>query len=72
MLEALREPRRALALAGAYRPLAERALADAPIDPDDALGILRAPDDALAAVLWAAYAVRGAPARNSPLDSRWE
>ena len=32
MLEALREPRRALALAGAYRPLAERALADAPLD----------------------------------------
>ena len=59
MLEALREPRRALALAGAYRPLAERALADAPIDPDDALGILRAPDDALAGLLWAAYAVRG-------------
>ena len=32
MLEALTEPRRALALAGAYRPLAERALADEPLD----------------------------------------
>jgi biotin synthase len=60
MLEALREPRRALALAGAYRALAECALADAPLDPGDALGVLSAPDDALASLLWAAYAVRGA------------
>ena len=58
MLEALREPRRALALAGAYRPLAERALADAPLDPDDALGVLRAPGRRRwPALLWAAYAV---------------
>jgi biotin synthase len=59
MLEALREPRRALALAGAYRALATRALADAPLDPAAALGILTAPDEDLASVLWAAYAVRG-------------
>jgi biotin synthase len=60
MLEALREPRRALALAGAYRPLAERALADQPIEPAAALGILTAPDADLSSVLWAAYAVRAA------------
>jgi biotin synthase len=58
MLEALSEPGRALALAGAYRPLAERALADAPLDPDDAHAVLAVPDEALADVLWAAYAVR--------------
>jgi biotin synthase len=60
MLEALREPRRALALAGAYRALAERALADGPIEPAAALGILTAPDADLSSVLWAAYAVRAA------------
>jgi biotin synthase len=60
MLEALREPRRALALAGAYRALAERALADQPIEPAAALGILTAPDADLSSVLWAAYAVRAA------------
>ena len=60
MLEALREPRRALALAGAYRALAERALADEPIEPSAALGILTAPDADLSSVLWAAYAVRAA------------
>ena len=59
MLDALSEPRRALALAGAYRPLAERALADSALDADDAHGVLAAPDDALADLLWAAYAVRG-------------
>src|SRR5262249_49578428 len=58
MLEALTEPRRALALAGAYRVLAERALADERLESAEALGILAAPDDALPAVLWAAYAVR--------------
>ncbi len=58
MLEALTEPRRALALAGAYRAAAERALADHPLDAPLALGILRAPDDDLASLLWAAYAVR--------------
>jgi len=58
MLEALREPRRALALAGAYRSLAERALEDERLGTAEGLGVLAAPDDALAAVLWAAYAVR--------------
>src|SRR5262252_9337204 len=58
MLEALTEPRRALALAGAYRVLAERALADERLESAEALGVLAAPDDALPAVLWAAYAVR--------------
>src|SRR5262249_2192169 len=58
MLEALREPRRALALAGAYRSLAERALEDEQLGTAEGLGVLAAPDDALAAVLWAAYAVR--------------
>src|SRR5215468_5306862 len=60
MLGALREPRRALALAGAYRALAERALVDQPIEPAAALGILTAPDADLSSVLWAAYAVRAA------------
>src|SRR5215468_1174510 len=60
MLGALREPRRALALAGAYRALAERALADEPMEPGAALGILTAPDGDLSSVLWAAYAVRAA------------
>ena len=60
MLEALREPRRALALAGAYRVLAERALADEPIEPGAALRVLTAPDADLSSVLWAAYAVRAA------------
>lgn len=58
MLEALSEPRHALALAGAYRPLAERALADASLAADEARAVLRAPDEQLPAVLWAAYAVR--------------
>jgi len=58
MLEALTEPRRALALAGAYRVLAERALADERLESAQALGVLAAPDDELPAVLWAAYAVR--------------
>jgi biotin synthase len=58
MLEALTEPRRALALAGAYRMLAERALADERLESAQALAVLAAPDDELPAVLWAAYAVR--------------
>jgi biotin synthase len=58
MLEALTDPRRALVLAGAYRPLAERALADAPLDADEARSVLAAPDAQLASLLWAAYAVR--------------
>ncbi len=58
MLEALTEPRRALALAGAYRPLAQRALADAALDADQGRAVLATPDDELADLLWAAYAVR--------------
>jgi biotin synthase len=48
----------ALARAGAYRPLAEQALADRPLARDEALAILASPLDDLPAVLWAAYAVR--------------
>jgi biotin synthase len=48
----------ALAHAGAYRRLAEQALADRPLDRDGALAILDSPDEDLAAVLWAAFAVR--------------
>jgi biotin synthase len=59
MLEALPEPHHALALAGRYRPLAERALADDALAVDEARGVIGAPDDALAELLWAAYAVRG-------------
>src|SRR5262245_64283862 len=58
MLEALMEPRRALVLAGAYRRLAERALAGAALDADEGRVVLGAPDDELAQLLWAAYAVR--------------
>jgi biotin synthase len=59
MLEALSEPRRALVLAGPYRPFAERALEGAALDADAARAVLAAPDHALADLLWAAYAVRG-------------
>src|SRR5262245_38384546 len=59
MLEALSDPRRALALSGAFRPLAERALADGAPSPAPARGVLAAPDGGLAALLRAAYAVRG-------------
>src|SRR5437870_732920 len=48
----------ALARAGRYRPLAERALADVSLARADALAVLRSPDDELPAVLWAAFAVR--------------
>src|SRR4029453_17138394 len=58
MLEALPEPHRALALAGRYRPLAERALADEALDADQAGGVIAAPDHPPADLLWAAYAVR--------------
>ena len=58
MLEALMEPRRALALAGAYRRLAERALAGAALEVDEGRVVLATPDDELAELLWAAYAVR--------------
>jgi biotin synthase len=58
MVDARLTPARALELAGPWRPLAERALADAAIDPADGLALLDSGDDELAAVLWAAYAVR--------------
>lgn len=48
----------ALARAGAWRGLAEQALADAPIAPDDALALLATDDGELPAVLWAAFAPR--------------
>ena len=48
----------ALARAGAYRALAERALADEPLARDQALAVLRGTDDELPAALWAAFAVR--------------
>ncbi len=52
------DDRRALAWAGAYGPLAEHALADCPLAPDQARAVLQSPDDDLPAVLWAAFAVR--------------
>ena len=58
MLDARLTPARALELAGPWRVLAERALADAPLDPADGLALLASDDDALPALLWAAYAVR--------------
>jgi biotin synthase len=58
MLEALREPARALALAGPYRAAAERALVDGGLDVDTARTVMAAPDEDVPAVLWAAYAVR--------------
>jgi biotin synthase len=48
----------ALARAGRYRPLAEAALADRALAPDDARAVMAAPDEALAALLWAAFAPR--------------
>ncbi len=48
----------ALARAGRFRPLAERALADEPLAPAEARALMASPDAELAAVLWAAYAVR--------------
>ena len=48
----------ALARAGRFRTLAEQALADRPLGPEAALGVLRADDGEVADVLWAAFAVR--------------
>src|SRR5881296_3050978 len=48
----------ALAAAGAYRRLAEQALADRPLARDDARALLASPDADLPAVLWAAIAAR--------------
>jgi biotin synthase len=50
----------ALARAGAWRPLAEAALGDRAIPRDDARALLASADTELAAVLWAAFAVRAA------------
>jgi biotin synthase len=52
------DPAAALVRAGAYRPLAERALADQPLGRAEALAVLRSADQELAAVLWAAFAAR--------------
>jgi biotin synthase len=52
------DPAAALARAGAYRRLAERALADRPLARAEALAVLRSADEDLPAVLWAAFAVR--------------
>src|SRR5438128_10499604 len=48
----------ALAAAGAYRRLAEQALADRPLARADARALLTSPDGDLPAVLWAAFAAR--------------
>ena len=58
MLEALIEPGRALALAGPFRAAAESALAGAPLDGATLRATMACPDHDLAALLWAAYAVR--------------
>jgi len=47
-----------LALSGAHRAVAEAALAGRAPSREQALAVLRAPDDQLADVLWAAFAVR--------------
>src|SRR5438034_282586 len=46
----------ALAAAGAYRRLAEQALADRPLAREGARALLGSPDEDLPAVLWAAFA----------------
>src|SRR5207245_1877070 len=48
----------ALAAAGAYRRLAEQALADRPLARDSARALLGSPDEDLPAVLWAGFAAR--------------
>src|SRR5262245_45787938 len=48
----------ALAAAGAYRRLAEEALADQPLARAEARALLASPDADLPAVLWAAFAAR--------------
>src|SRR5213595_1139230 len=48
----------ALAAAGAYRRLAEQALADRPLAREGARALLGSPDEDLPAVLWAAFAAR--------------
>jgi biotin synthase len=53
-----RDVARALELAGRFRPLAELALADRPLDTADGLAVMAASDAELASLLWAAFAVR--------------
>jgi len=48
----------ALLRGGAYRALAERALADEPLRREEALAVLHSPDAGLPSLLWAAYAAR--------------
>src|SRR5439155_19955632 len=48
----------ALAAAGAYRRLAEQALADRPLAREGARALLGSSDEDLPAVLWAAFAAR--------------
>jgi biotin synthase len=48
----------ALARAGRFRPLAERALADQPLARAEARDVLASADDELPALLWAAFAPR--------------
>jgi len=54
----LPDPAGALARAGRYRSLAERAMADEPLDRAAARDVVDAPDEELPAVLWAAFAAR--------------
>lgn len=49
---------RALAGAGRFARIAEGALADGAIAPEDARAVLACPEDELASLLWAAFAVR--------------
>src|SRR5690349_16810059 len=56
MTMGLPDPAAALERAGRYRSLAEDALADRPLVREQALAVLRSPDDDLAAVLWGAFA----------------
>ena len=55
---ALHDSTGALARAGRYRRLAEEALADRGLERDAALAVLESPDEDLAPLLWAAFAVR--------------
>ncbi len=58
MTTALPDLADALARAGRWQPLAERAVRDEPLDRADALALLDSPDTELPSVLWAAFAAR--------------